>query len=88
MTVATVIQLPSTSLLNPFFGYPVSQTSSTIMLPHGRRRKRDLAETLAFLFWMRWKKHITLSLVLATLMIAIKSSQLRGPFHLHGSLLG
>ncbi|KAF8740198.1 hypothetical protein AX14_008379 [Amanita brunnescens Koide BX004] len=88
MAVDTIIQLPSTSLLNPFFGYPVSQSSNSILLPHGRRRKRDLAGALAFLFWMRWRKHITLSLVLATLMIGIKKSQLRGPFHLHGRLLG
>jgi len=86
--VVAVTQLPSTSLLNPFFGYPVSQTSSSTTLPHGRRRKRDLAETLAFLFWMRWRKHITLSLAVATLIIIIRGSQLRGSFHLHGRLLG
>ncbi|KAK2464172.1 hypothetical protein APHAL10511_003629 [Amanita phalloides] len=47
--------LPSTSLLNPFFGYPVSQSNSSTILPHGRRRKRDLVETLVFLFWLSSK---------------------------------
>lgn len=43
-------QLSERSVLNPYFGYPVST--------HGRRRKRDLAKTLAILFWMRWRTHI------------------------------
>jgi len=49
--------LSPTSLLNPFFGYPASSSSEgTLTLPHGRRRKRDLARTLALLFWLKWGK--------------------------------
>jgi len=57
--------LSPTSVLNPFFGYPVSSSSSnrhSLSLPHGRRRKRDLARTLAILLWMRWQTHITIGI--------------------------
>jgi hypothetical protein len=72
------LSLSSTSLLNPFFGYPVSQSSGAVTLHHGRRRKRDLAGTLALLFWIRWRKHITLAIVMATLIFTIKARQPRG----------
>ena len=38
---------------NPFFGYPVSPTS--LNPRYGRRRKRDLLRTLAYLWWAKWK---------------------------------
>lgn len=41
------------SPFNPFFGYPVSPTS--LNPRYGRRRKRDLLRTLAYLWWARWK---------------------------------
>ncbi|KAJ7091965.1 CRAL-TRIO domain-containing protein [Mycena belliarum] len=50
--------LPATSLLNPFFGYPVSSMGGAPALHHGRRRKRDLARTLLILTWRRWRSHI------------------------------
>lgn len=47
--------VPAThSPFNPFFGYPVSPTS--LNPRHGRRRKRDLVRTLAYLWWVKWKK--------------------------------
>ncbi|KAM6502110.1 CRAL-TRIO domain containing protein [Amanita muscaria] len=64
--------LSATSLLNPFFGYPASQASGVTILPHGRRRKRDLARTLALLFWTRWQRHITLAVVIAIVVLAVK----------------
>ncbi|KAF8629135.1 hypothetical protein AX17_005721 [Amanita inopinata Kibby_2008] len=84
----TIRQLSSTSLLNPFFGYPASQTSGLTTLPHGRRRKRDLAETLVLLFWMRWRKHITFSLVLATFILAMRLRQSKGPLRVYRELIG
>ncbi|KAI0088158.1 hypothetical protein BDY19DRAFT_1010025 [Irpex rosettiformis] len=67
--------LSSTSLLNPFFGYPVSYTetdlsASTPNLRHGRRRKRDLVYTLLRLWWSRWKNHIRFFLFLLFLVFA------------------
>ncbi|KAJ7467174.1 CRAL-TRIO domain-containing protein [Mycena latifolia] len=53
-----VTPIPATSLLNPFFGYPVSSTGGAPALHHGRRRKRDLAKTLLILAWRRWRNHI------------------------------
>ena len=41
------------SPFNPFFGYPVSPTS--LNPRYGRRRKRDLLRTLAYLWWTKWK---------------------------------
>ncbi|KAF7315892.1 Protein real-time [Mycena indigotica] len=68
-----VTVLQPTSLLNPFFGYPVSSTGA---LHHGRRRKRDLARTLLVLAWRRWKHHVLafLSLVMAVLAIRRRRS--------------
>jgi len=42
------------SPFNPFFGYPVSPTS--LNPRYGRRRKRDLLRTLAYLWWAKWKR--------------------------------
>ncbi|KAF8160690.1 CRAL-TRIO domain-containing protein [Crassisporium funariophilum] len=66
---APVSWLSPVSLLNPFFGYPASTTSNrrSASLRHGRRRKRDLAKTLATLFWIRWHTRITLGLCLAVI---------------------
>ncbi|KAI0786560.1 CRAL-TRIO domain-containing protein [Abortiporus biennis] len=59
----TLRHISPTSILNPFFGYPVYYTtdskSSTPTLHHGRRRKRDLLRTLATLWWLRWRKQIS-----------------------------
>jgi hypothetical protein len=41
------------SPFNPFFGYPISPTS--LNPRYGRRRKRDLLRTLAYLWWAKWK---------------------------------
>lgn len=63
-------RLSATSVLNPFFGYPVSTSSSnqhSLCFPYGRRRKRDLAHTLAILFWMRWKSHIVIGICLTVI---------------------
>ncbi|KAE9389884.1 CRAL/TRIO domain-containing protein [Gymnopus androsaceus JB14] len=62
------IYLSPTSLLNPFFGYPVSSSQGSPSLHHGRRRKRDLIRTLAILFWLRWRRPITTCLWLAALV--------------------
>lgn len=57
--------IPATSSLNPFYGYPAwmpdssSTTTNTPVPRHGRRRKRDLMRTLATLWWIRWRKHLT-----------------------------
>ena len=50
------------SPFNPFFGYPVSPTS--LNPRHGRRRKRDLLKTLAYLWWVRWRRTATWIVVL------------------------
>ncbi|KIM45318.1 hypothetical protein M413DRAFT_441999 [Hebeloma cylindrosporum] len=64
--------LSPTSLLNPFFGYPVLSSSrrGPVSFRHGRRRKRDLVRTLAMLFWMRWRRHIT-ALLCVTIMLCV-----------------
>ncbi|KAJ7782344.1 CRAL-TRIO domain-containing protein [Mycena maculata] len=54
-----ITSIPSTSLLNPFFGYPVSSSGGSPSLHHGRRRKRDLARTLLVLAWRRWRRIMT-----------------------------
>ncbi|KAF8198055.1 CRAL-TRIO domain-containing protein [Pholiota molesta] len=76
--------LSPTSILNPFFGYPVSTSSSgRPTFRHGRRRKRDLIRTLATLFWVRWRKHITFALsiavIIAILKLGFKTGKLRLP---------
>ncbi|KAG8869941.1 hypothetical protein FRB97_000600 [Tulasnella sp. 331] len=52
---------------NPFFGYPTiihhrrlpdGSLSSTPELVYGRRRKRDLIKTLAFLYVVKWRRRI------------------------------
>lgn len=67
--------LSSTSLLNPFFGYPVTygnanSSSSTPSFQHGRRRKRDLVYTLAHMLWQRWRNYLKLLLFLVLLTLA------------------
>lgn len=65
--------LSSTSLLNPFFGYPaVYDATATPALRHGRRRKRDLLYTLARLWWARWGTRTVLTLALLALLLAIR----------------
>ncbi|KIJ49365.1 hypothetical protein M422DRAFT_27726 [Sphaerobolus stellatus SS14] len=50
--------LPTMSAFNPYFGYPVvsSPGSSVPHLKNGRRRKRDLAQTLFRLWLLKMKK--------------------------------
>ncbi|KAL1710472.1 hypothetical protein EV121DRAFT_275673 [Schizophyllum commune] len=55
--IPRAISLSPLSILNPFFGYPARHTSHS--LPHGRRRRRDLARTLLLLFWARWGSTIS-----------------------------
>ena len=68
-------QLSVRSALNPYFGYPVST--------YGRRRKRDLAKTLAILFWMRWRTHITivtcLTIIVLVARVVFRKGVLRFP---------
>ena len=73
----TRTSLSSTSLLNPFFGYPASSQQGLTSLQHGRRRKRDLARTLAFLFWIRWRNHLIIGLLLAVCVFAVKQASRR-----------
>ncbi|KAF5380370.1 hypothetical protein D9615_004739 [Tricholomella constricta] len=64
--------LSPTSLLNPFFGYPASSYYGSLSLYHGRRRKRDLARTLALLFWIRWRKPLVVGILLAVCAITLQ----------------
>ncbi|KAG9024470.1 hypothetical protein FRB95_011452 [Tulasnella sp. JGI-2019a] len=59
--------LATFSSSNPFFGYPTiihhrrlpdGSLSSVPELIHGRRRKRDLIKTLAFLYVVKWRRQI------------------------------
>ncbi|KAF8893464.1 CRAL-TRIO domain-containing protein [Infundibulicybe gibba] len=68
----TIVLISPTSYLNPFFGYPVSSARGFVSLPHGRRRKRDLAKTLARLLWLRWRAPIILTLQVILLAILIR----------------
>ncbi|KAF8971084.1 CRAL-TRIO domain-containing protein [Flammula alnicola] len=76
--------LSPTSILNPFFGYPVSVPSSRgpPSFRHGRRRKRDLIRTLATLFWMRWRKHITFALSVAVALVILSLGFRKGKLRL------
>lgn len=67
----TISWLSPTSILNPFFGYPVSAASThgPPSFRYGRRRKRDLARTLLTLFWIRWRKHISFGACLTVILI-------------------
>ncbi|KAG5646253.1 hypothetical protein DXG03_004080 [Asterophora parasitica] len=64
--------LSPTSLLNPFFGYPATVSYGSLALHHGRRRKRDLAKTLALLFWIRWRKPLVVGILLAICAIVLR----------------
>lgn len=64
-----------TSLLNPFFGYPVASVSDRTKLPslrHGRRRKRDLVKTLSLLFWSRWHNYIAFTCCFSVVCMLIR----------------
>lgn len=67
--------LSATSLLNPFYGYPVLFVGSDVAPEHGRRRKRDLIYTLARLWWARWKSHIMAIFLVLLFAISSKSSR-------------
>jgi len=70
---STLPSAPSrTSLLNPFYGYPITYTESASSMPtlrYGRRRKRDLLLTLARLWWLRWRVPATTTLCLLALLL-------------------
>lgn len=68
------------SMLNPFCGYPATSTRGYPGLHHNHRRKRDLARTLAWLFWLRWRSHILVVVVLTlTCNFAIRKGSWRIP---------
>lgn len=68
--------ISATSALNPFFGYPVTLSSSPSggvpALHHGRRRKRDLLRTLALLWWMRYGAYVRAALWVVFAGLAVK----------------
>jgi retinaldehyde-binding protein 1 len=64
--------LAPTSLLNPFFGYPVSSSGGSPSLHHGRRRKRDLVRTLLILAWRRWRRHIMACIWILVFILTVK----------------
>ncbi|KII92678.1 hypothetical protein PLICRDRAFT_37455 [Plicaturopsis crispa FD-325 SS-3] len=68
--------ISATSALNPFFGYPVTLSSSPSggvpALHHGRRRKRDLLRTLALLWWMRYGAYMRAALWVVFAGLAVK----------------
>ncbi|KAJ7451843.1 CRAL-TRIO domain-containing protein [Mycena galericulata] len=68
----SITAIPPTSLLNPFFGYPVSSSGGSPSLHHGRRRKRDLALTLLILAWRRWRRHIMASVWIVVLILTVR----------------
>jgi len=74
--------------LNPFYGYPTASVRGYPHLQYGRRRKRDLARTLAQLFWLRWKAHITAGAALAALIYFLSFGFRRGFIRAPRYLLG
>ncbi|KAJ7020002.1 CRAL-TRIO domain-containing protein [Mycena alexandri] len=68
----SITAIPPTSLLNPFFGYPVSSSGGSPSLHHGRRRKRDLARTLLILAWRRWRRHIMTCVWILVFILTVK----------------
>jgi len=68
----SITAIAATSLLNPFFGYPVSSSGGSPSLHHGRRRKRDLARTLLILAWRRWRRHIMTCVWILVFILTVK----------------
>ncbi|KAJ7933790.1 CRAL-TRIO domain-containing protein [Mycena leptocephala] len=68
----SITAIPPTSLLNPFFGYPVSSSGGSPSLHHGRRRKRDLVRTLLILAWRRWRRHIMACIWILVFILTVK----------------
>ncbi|KXN90970.1 hypothetical protein AN958_03037 [Leucoagaricus sp. SymC.cos] len=77
-TSGYIASISPTSMLNPFYGYPAASGRGYLQLHHGRRRKRDLARTLVWLFWLRWRPHITVGAVIAALTIVINFGVRKG----------
>jgi len=69
-------------LLNPFYGYPATSIRGYPQLHHSRRRKRDLARTLVWLFWLRWRSHISSVVILTTLVLALNFAIRKGFWHI------
>ncbi|KAJ7162076.1 CRAL-TRIO domain-containing protein [Mycena filopes] len=80
-SIVPVAQAPSitaiaaTSLLNPFFGYPVSSSGGSPSLHHGRRRKRDLARTLLILAWRRWRRRIMTCVWILVFILTVRGKR-------------
>ncbi|KAJ3564427.1 hypothetical protein NP233_g8305 [Leucocoprinus birnbaumii] len=73
-----ISSISPTSMLNPFYGYPAASSRGYTQLHHGRRRKRDLARTLIWLFWQRWRNHLTIGAILTALAVVVHFSARRG----------
>jgi len=84
----SALRLSPTSLLNPFFGYPVSSLSKRghVSFRHGRRRKRDLVRTLITLFWRRWRKHIIFALCVTVMLVVLKRGFRKGNLRFPASI--
>jgi len=84
----SALRLSPTSLLNPFFGYPVSSLSKRghVSFRHGRRRKRDLVRTLITLFWRRWRKHIIFALCVTVMLFVLKRGFRKGNLRFPASI--
>ncbi|KAF8647088.1 hypothetical protein AX16_006922 [Volvariella volvacea WC 439] len=76
--LAAVTSIPSTSVLNPYFGYPASLSGGSSSLLYGRRRKRDLIRTLITLFWRRWRAQLSVGFIIALLALVITWCKRRG----------
>ncbi|KAF9462463.1 CRAL-TRIO domain-containing protein [Collybia nuda] len=79
---SSITSLSPTSLLNPYFGYPISSTHGSPFLHHGRRRKRDLLRTLAVLLWARWRKFVIFGLLIALGTLTFRRGVRKDPLFL------
>ncbi|KAJ6498809.1 CRAL-TRIO domain-containing protein [Mycena sanguinolenta] len=68
----SITVIAPTSLLNPFFGYPITSSGGLPALHHGRRRKRDLARTLLILAWRRWRRHFMVCIWVLVFILTIR----------------
>ncbi|KAH9920156.1 CRAL-TRIO domain-containing protein [Fomitopsis serialis] len=60
---------------SPYYGYPILHDTPIPTLRHGRRRKRDLLRTLAWLFWARWHIHLVTALAAVVLVAVVRISR-------------
>ncbi|KAH8806903.1 CRAL-TRIO domain-containing protein [Flagelloscypha sp. PMI_526] len=82
------------SHMNPFFGYPTTTTtvSTSSGLTHhlqvhyeDKRRVVHLVRTLAFLFWVRWKK-VILAFLVSCMLLGLGVGGMRGRLKVFGRL--